>query len=223
MSTTTAEPAPAIRGVKAREEHELRVWTPIAMWLAGSCVIGVGTLLPGQPVNVADLRGLVVFGIFAATFTFLVFRPASNETLYVLTNVFSALGSVTVFLACLWSGGPSSGLAELYFFPVLYAAYFFRPWHVVMHLLFNSALALAPLFYASSLQGTQFPGHVAVLVCGFWGMAAVVAFRKHRLLMAELASRRQALADPLTGVCTTSAACATARPRSLSPTAPAWS
>jgi predicted signal transduction protein with EAL and GGDEF domain len=105
-----------------------------------------------------------------------------------------------VWLACFWSGGPSSGLAELYFFPVLYDAYFFRPKQVVTHLVINSMLAVSPLLYAASIRGTQFPGHVAVLISGFWGMSAVICYRKRRLLTAELMSRRQALSDPLTGL-----------------------
>jgi diguanylate cyclase (GGDEF)-like protein len=201
MGPTSEQPAMVMLGVEPRDEHDLRVWTPIAMWLAGAGAIGVGTVLPGGgTLRVAELRGLVGVGLCLAVVTFLVFRPASNRALYVLTNIFSTLGAVTVWLACLWSGGPNSGFAELYFFPVLYDAYFFRPKHVVWHLVLNSGLALSPLFYASSLQGGQFPGHVAMLISGFWGMSAVVAYRKRRLLRAELMSRRQALSDPLTDV-----------------------
>ncbi len=201
MGQTIERTTPAIRGVEPRDEHDLRIWSPIAMWLAGACAIGVGTLLPdGGTMQIDQLRGLVGFGLLAAVFTFFAFQPASNRTLYILTNIFSALGAVTVFLACLWSGGPSSGFAEMYFFPILYDAYFFRPRHLVWHLIFVSGLALSPLFYAASIRGTQFPGHVAMLVSGLWGMSAVVAYRKHRLMQAEMASRKQALSDPLTGV-----------------------
>jgi diguanylate cyclase (GGDEF)-like protein len=201
MARSIEQPGAAIRGVQPRDEHELRVWTPIAMWLAGGCIIFVGTLLPGEATqHIAELRGLAAFGVLAAIFTFVVFRAASNEALYVLTNVFSALGAVSVWLAVLWTGGPSSGLTELYFFPALYDAYFFRPRDVVWHLVLNSLLALSPLLYAGSLQGTQFPGHIAMLVCCLWGMSAVVAYRKRRLLRAELTSRQLSLSDPLTGL-----------------------
>lgn len=201
MAPAMDHPAPAMSGIEPRDEHDLRIWTPIAMWLAGSCAIAVGTVLPGNGrLHIVELRALVGFGLLAAIFTFFVFRPVSNRTLYVLTNVFSTLGAVTVWLACFWSGGPSSAFAELYFFPVLYDAYFFRPKQVVWHLVLNSMLAVSPLLYAASTEGTQFPGHVAVLISGFWGMSAVICYRKRRLLQAELMSRRQALSDPLTGL-----------------------
>ena len=201
MGRESNQPAPAMSGIEPREEHELRVWTAIAMWLAGGCAIAVGTVLPGQgALHVVELRWLVGFGLLAALFTFVVFRPASNRTLYVLTNIFSALGTLTVWFACLWSGGTSSAFIELYFFPALYVAYFFRRAHAVCHLALITALAASPLLYGGSATADQFPGHLVVLVAGLWGMAAVVGYRKRRLLLAEMASRRQALSDPLTGV-----------------------
>jgi diguanylate cyclase (GGDEF)-like protein len=188
-------------GVEPRDEHELRVWTPIAMWLAGSFTIGVATVLPHHGImDIAQLRGLAGFGLCAAIFTSAVFRPASNRALYVLTNIFTALGSVTVWLACFWSGGVSSVFFELYFFPVLYAAYFFRTRHAACHLVLITALAASPTLYDASPRAAQFPGHLAVMVAALWGMAAVIGYRKRRLLIAEMTSREQALSDPLTGV-----------------------
>ncbi len=188
-------------GVEPRDEHGLRVWTPIAMWLAGGCTIAVATLLPGGgTLHVVQLRALAGAGLCAATFTFLVFRPASNRALYVLTNIFTALGSVSVWLACLWSGGASSGFIEMYFFTVLYAAYFFRIRHAACQLVLVTVLAASPAVYDTSLQGTQFPGHLLVLLAALWGMALVIGYRKRSLLLAELKSREQALSDPLTGL-----------------------
>ena len=90
----------AMPGVEPRDEHDLRIWTPIAMWVAGSCTIGVGTVLPGGGrLHVAELRGLVVFGLICALFTFFAFRPLSNRALYAMTNVFTALGSLTIWFA----------------------------------------------------------------------------------------------------------------------------
>ncbi len=37
----------AMPGVEPRDEHDLRIWTAVAMWAAGSATIGVGTVLPG--------------------------------------------------------------------------------------------------------------------------------------------------------------------------------
>jgi hypothetical protein len=117
----------AMSGVEPRDEHDIRIWTPIAMWLAGGCTIGIGTVLPDTSrLHIGQLRGLVAFALCAALFTFVAFRPLSNRALYAMTNIFTALGSLTVWSACLWSGGASSGFLELYFFPALYAAYFFR-------------------------------------------------------------------------------------------------
>src|SRR5258707_4307707 len=96
----------AMSGVEPRDEHDLRIWTPIAMWVAGSCTIGVGTILPGGgTLHVAALRGLVVFGLICAVMTFFAFRPLSNRALYAATNVATALGSLTIWFACQWSGG----------------------------------------------------------------------------------------------------------------------
>lgn len=188
-------------GIEPRDEHELRVWTPIAMWLAGSATIAVATVLPGAGMlHVAQLRVLAGVGLCAAIFTFVVFRRVSNRTLYVLTNIFTALGTITVWLACLWSGGASSGFIEMYFFPVLYAAYFFRSRQAICQLALVTALAASPELYDASLRGTQFPGHLLVLLAALWGMAVVVGLRKRRLLLAELRSREQALSDPLTGL-----------------------
>ncbi len=188
-------------GIEPRDEHGLRVWTPIAMWLAGACTIAVATVLPGAgTLHVAQLRGLAGAGLCAAIFTFVVFRPASNRALYALTNVFTALGSVSVWLACLWSGGASSGFIEMYFFTVLYAAYFFRTKQAACQLALVTVLAASPAVYDTSLQGTQFPGHLLVLVAALWGMALVIGYRKRSLLLAELRSREQALSDPLTGL-----------------------
>jgi diguanylate cyclase (GGDEF)-like protein len=191
----------AMSGVEPRDEHDLRIWTPIAMWVAGSCTIGIGTVLPGgSKLHVTELRGLVVFGLLCALFTFFAFRPLSNRTLYVLTNVFTALGSLTIWFACLWSGGASSGFLELFFFPALYAAYFFRLKQALAHLLLITALAASPLLYDATPLRAQFPGHLTVLVAALWGLAAVVGYRKRRLLLAEQLLRQQAMSDPLTGL-----------------------
>ncbi len=201
MRSTIQQPARALSGIEPRDEHGLRVWTPIAMWLAGGCTIAVATVLPGGgTLHVVQLRALAVAGLCAAIFTFLVFRPASNRALYVLTNIFTALGSVSVWLACLWSGGASSGFIEMYFFTVLYAAYFFRVRHAACQLALVTVLAASPAVYDTSLQGTQFPGHLFVLLGALWGMALVIGYRKRTLLLAELRAREQALSDPLTGL-----------------------
>jgi len=201
MRSASEQPARAMAGIEPRDEHELRVWTPIAMWLAGSATIAVATVLPGDgSLHVAQLRGLAGVGLCAAIFTFVVFRRVSNRALYVLTNIFTALGSISVWLACLWSGGASSGFIEMYFFPVLYAAYFFRGRQAICQLVLVTALAASPELYDASLRGTQFPGHLLVLLAALWGMAVVVGLRKRRLLLAELRSREQALSDPLTGL-----------------------
>jgi diguanylate cyclase (GGDEF)-like protein len=191
----------AMSGVEPRDEHDLRIWTPIAMWVAGSCTIGVGTILPGGgTLHVADLRGLVAFGAICAVVTFFAFRPLSNRALYVATNVFTALGSLTIWFACQWSGGASSGFLELYFFPALYSAYFFRIEQALAQLLLITALAVSPLIYDAAPLHAHFPGHVTVLVIALWGLAAVVGYRKRRLLLAEQHSRQQAMSDPLTGL-----------------------
>jgi diguanylate cyclase (GGDEF)-like protein len=191
----------AMSGIEPRDEHGIRIWTPIAMWLAGACTIAIGTVLPdGGKLHVAELRGLVGFGLLAALFTFVVFRPLSNRALYAMTNIFTALGSLTVWLACLWSGGASSGFLELYFFPALYVAYFFRVKQAVGQLVLITLLAASPLIYDSAPLQAQFPGHLAVLVAALWGMAAAVGYRKRRLLLAEQLSRQQAMSDPLTGL-----------------------
>jgi diguanylate cyclase (GGDEF)-like protein len=201
MRSASEQPARAMVGIEPRDEHELRVWTPIAMWVAGSATIAVATVLPGGgALHVAQLRGLAGVGLCAAIFTFVVFRRASNRALYVLTNIFTALGSVSVWLACLWSGGASSGFIEMYFFPVLYAAYFFRSRQAICQIVLVMALAASPELYDASLRGAQFPGHLLVLLSALWGMAVVVGVRKRRLLLAELRSREQALSDPLTGL-----------------------
>jgi diguanylate cyclase (GGDEF)-like protein len=201
MRSASEQPARAMVGIEPRDEHELRVWTPIAMWIAGSATIAVATVLPGDgTLHVAQLRGLAGVGLCAAIFTFVVFRRASNGALYVLTNIFTALGTISVWLACLWSGGASSGFMEMYFFPVLYAAYFFRSRQAICQLVLVTALAASPELYDVSLREAQFPGHLLVLLSALWGMAVVVGLRKRRLLLAELRSREQALSDPLTGL-----------------------
>lgn len=201
MPSTIKQPARALSGIEPRDEHGLRVWTPIAMWLAGGCTIAVATVLPGGgALHVVQLRALAGAGLCAAIFTFFVFRPASNRALYVLTNIFTALGSVSVWLACLWSGGASSGFIEMYFFTVLYAAYFFRVRHAACQLALVTVLASSPAVYDTSLQGTQFPGHLFVLLAALWGMALGIGYRKRSLLLAELKAREQALSDPLTGL-----------------------
>jgi diguanylate cyclase (GGDEF)-like protein len=191
----------AMSGIEPRDEHDIRIWTPIAMWLAGSCTIGIGTILPhGGRLHVAQLRGVVAFGLFAALLTFVVFRPLSSRALYVMTNIFTALGSLTVWFACLWSGGAGSGFLELYFFPALYAAYFFRVREAVAQLALTTLLAASPLLYDGAPLQAQFPGHLAVLTTALWGMAAAVGYRKRRLLLAEQLSRQRAMSDPLTGL-----------------------
>jgi diguanylate cyclase (GGDEF)-like protein len=201
MRSASEQPARAMAGTEPRDERELRVWTPIAMWLAGSATIAVATVLPGGgALHVERLRGLAGAGLCAAAFTFAMFPRVSNRALYVLTNIFTVLGSISVWLACLWSGGASSGFIEMYFFPVLYAAYFFRSRQAIGQLVLVTALAASPELYGASLRGAQFPGHLLVLLAALWGMAVVVGLRKRRLLLAELRSREQALSDPLTGL-----------------------
>jgi diguanylate cyclase (GGDEF)-like protein len=201
MIGSTEPPAMAGTGLEPRDEHDLRIWTAIAMWLGGGCSIAAAAMVLGsRSQHFIALWGLVGFCALAATVTFLAFRPASNSALYVLTNIFSTLGALTVCLACLWSGGVRSGLVGMYLIPALYDAYFFRSRQALAHLVINSALVLSPLLYVSSLQGTQFPARATVLVLGMWGMSALVGLRKRNLLMAEMNARRGALSDPLTGL-----------------------
>ncbi|MDE3069471.1 MAG: GGDEF domain-containing protein, partial [Acidobacteriota bacterium] len=195
------EPAGAMAGVRPSDEHQPRIWNAIAMWVGGGTTIAASTLLSlPSGSDVSALRALAGFCFAAAAFSFVVFRPASNRALYVLTNTFSTLGALTVWLACHWSGGQASGLIGLYFFPVLYDAYFFRRPHMLAHLVLNSALVVSPLAYGTATAGAQFPGRLAVTLLALWGMSALVGARKRRLLAAELSTRRQALSDPLTGV-----------------------
>ncbi len=191
----------AMPGVEPRDEHDLRIWTAIAMWVAGALTIGVGTALPGGGrLHVSELRGLVAFGLMCALLTFVAFRPLSNRALYAMTNVFTALGSLSIWFACLWSGGASSGFLEGYFLTALYSAYFFRLKQALAQLVLITALAASPLVYDSTPLEAQFPGHLTVLVAALWGLAAVVGYRKRRLLLAEQLSRQQAMSDPLTGL-----------------------
>ncbi len=117
-----------------------------------------------------------------------------------MTNIFTALGTVSIWFACKWSGGASSGFLEGYFLTALYAAYFFRLRQALAQLVLITALAASPLVYDSTPLQAQFPGHLAVLVAALWGLAAVVGYRKRRLLLAEQMSRQQAMCDPLTGL-----------------------
>jgi diguanylate cyclase (GGDEF)-like protein len=191
----------AMPGVEPRDEHDLRIWTAVAMWVAGALTIGVGTVLPGGgKLHVTELRGLVAFGLLCAVITFVAFRPLSNRALYATTNVFTAVGTLSIGLACLWSGGASSGFLEGYFLTALYAAYFFRLRQALAQLALITVLAASPLVYDSAPLQAQFPGHLTVLVVALWGLAAVVGYRKRRLLLAEQLSRQQAMSDPLTGL-----------------------
>jgi diguanylate cyclase (GGDEF)-like protein len=187
--------------VQPRSEHDVRIWSAIAMWLGGAGALVAVILLPGPGRHHAgELWLLVPWCLAVALFTFVVFRPVGDRALYVLTNLFSTLGALTVFLACLLSGGAASGVAELYFFPVIYDAYFFRARHMHAHLVLNSALALAPLLYAANASVDEFPGHLVVLLVAFWSISLVISRRKGRLLQAEARARSQALSDPLTGL-----------------------
>src|SRR4051812_36876862 len=199
-------PAPSVGGqpgvvVATRDERNLRTLTAIAMWLGGGMAVGVAALLSSGAERHAGALALVTgWCVIAALFSFLVFPRVSNGTLYVLNNTFSTLGALTVAVACVWSGGASSGLMELYFFPVLYDAYFFRAREVGWHLALNSMLAAAPLLYSDSVVRAQFPGHALALVVAFWSMSIVIWRHRQRMLRAEAAARRQALSDPLTGL-----------------------
>ena len=177
------------------------MWTAIAMWVGGGCTLIAAVVLPGPTgENKGALEVLAAWCLFAAAFSFAVFPRLSNRALYVATNCFSALGAVTIFLACRWSGGADSGLAELYFFPVLYDAYFFRGRDVAWQVALNSALAISPLLYSGAIDQSQFPGHAMVLVATFWVLSIVICAYRRRMLEAEAASRRLALSDPLTGL-----------------------
>jgi diguanylate cyclase (GGDEF)-like protein len=201
MPAATEDATLALSGVQPNDEHDLRMWTALAMWAGGICAVFAGVLLPGPGAHhAAELKGAIACGVLLIGVQYLLFRQASNERLYVLNNLFSSLGAVTIWLIVLWTGGASSAFTEMYFFPVLYDAYFFRRREVVWHLVFNSALVLSPLLYDDSLAGTQFISHVALLLPGLWAMSALVVARKQRLLDAELRSRQHALSDPLTGV-----------------------
>jgi diguanylate cyclase (GGDEF)-like protein len=187
--------------VEPRFERELRIGCAIAMWLGGAIVTGAASvLLSAGHANPAGLRGLSAWCVVMALVVGVVWPRLSDRMLSFADDAVSGIGSLSVWLACYWSGGPASGLTELMFFPVLFDAYFFRGRTMVAHLLANTALALSPLLYAHSLAGTQFAGHAVMLVAAFWGMSIVVWQRKQRLLEAEVAARRQALTDPLTGV-----------------------
>jgi diguanylate cyclase (GGDEF)-like protein len=201
MTWATGEQVAGRSHLEPREEHDLRIWTAIAMWMGGACAIATGAIVLGaRNPHLDGLWMLVGLCVLAATVTFLAFRSLSNSTLYLFTNIFSALGALTIWLACLWSGGAATGLMGLYFFPSLYAAYFFRFRHALAHVVIYSALVISPLFYAASIRGTQFPARAAVLLLGMWAMSAVVGRRKRTLLIAELNARRGALSDPLTGL-----------------------
>jgi len=201
MVSSIEAAVPTLPGVESRDEHDLRIWTAAAMWLGGGVAATAATIIPGEAaLDVLALRWLAGLCVLASVISMALFPKASNSRLYLLTNIFSAIGEVGVCFACASSGGASSGFVGLYFFSVLYAAYFFRRSHACLHLALISVLAAAPLVYDSSIRGTQFPGRLVVLVACFWGMYAVIAQRKRRLLLAELTSRQRALSDSLTGL-----------------------
>jgi len=170
------------------------------MWLGGCAALAAAVLLPATPAHLKPAVGaLAGWTVVAAAFSYLVFPRCSERTLYLLNNLFSSLGALTVWAACFWSGGAASPLASLYFFPVLYDAYFFRLRHALPHLLVNSLLALSPLLYQGRNAQTRIAG-LAVMVGVLCVTSALVGWGKRKLLAAELAARRQALTDPLTGV-----------------------
>jgi diguanylate cyclase (GGDEF)-like protein len=201
VGTLVVDPTCALGDLKSRDERDLRIQSAIAMWLGGAGAIGLAVLLPdGVRRDAPALIALLIWCLLAALISYLIFPKASERTLYALNNLFSTLGALTVFGACYYSGGAASGMSALFFFPVLYDAYFFRAWHALGHLVINSALALAPLLYSSQHVVNAHFARMLVMVAVFWLLSAVLGAGKRRLLDAERAARRQALSDPLTGL-----------------------
>jgi diguanylate cyclase (GGDEF)-like protein len=187
--------------VEPRDERGLMLASSIVMWLGGAAAAGAACLLPGAGhTDTTGLHVLIAVCVFFALFAHVVLRRVSERALALLVAVILAAGTVSVWLSCVWSGGPASELIELFCFPAIYCAFFLRGRHMLVQLAFISALVLSPLVYSSDPTQAQFPGQVTVLLVGIWGITIVVAAGKRRLLAAELAARRQALTDPLTGV-----------------------
>jgi diguanylate cyclase (GGDEF)-like protein len=201
--STTGEvaAAPAAVRVAPRDERGQKIWTAVAMWSGGACALAVAAALPGAAGQRDGVLWLLLAGCVAVTLTLLVLFPRlSDRGLYLWSNVYSTLGSVTAGLACMASGGAASGLTEVYFFPVLYNAYFFKGRDVAWQLVVVSALAIAPLLYSAASTNTQYPAHATVLVVAFWVLSAIIRAYRRRMLSAEAESRRLSLSDPLTGL-----------------------
>jgi len=113
------------------------------MWLGGGAALLASFLIPDTAAHLQPgIAVLAGWCVVAASFSYIVFFRTRDPLLYLLNNLFSKLGALTVWAACYWSGGGESPLIFLYYFPVLYDAYFFKPRQAAIHLGANCALAL---------------------------------------------------------------------------------
>ncbi|MDE3069396.1 MAG: GGDEF domain-containing protein [Acidobacteriota bacterium] len=185
----------------ARDEHAIRVWAGMALWVSGAtaamALTVIGRLTPTQIAGQHYVAAACA--VVALLHPVLVLR-LRGRALYIATNVFSTFGAAVVWACIFWSGGAGSAMVVLYFLPSFYDAYFFRPRHLAAHLSLTTALVLSPLLYDGHLAGTQFPSRAAVALIGLWVVSAVISNRKGRMLAAERSARREARHDPLTDV-----------------------
>lgn len=186
--------------VSVREERRLRIFTAVAMWVAGGATIAASALLGSVTTgNETYAYGLAAYAIAVALFTAVQFPRASPRGLHWYTNVFCLLGMVTVAASAALSGGGASPLTTLYVFPALYAAYFFGPRGMAVHLALYAAIGLTVDVLVQAPDTRFLATRSVLLLAGTVALCVAISWHKSRLMLVLEAVREQALRDPLTG------------------------
>jgi signal transduction histidine kinase len=114
------------------------------LYLAGALIVGVSALLPATGGRDKDALALVVV---AAVFVALVILVLFDRIPIWGFNVFTALGSGLIALVIHFGGDTGSNYRPIYYWVILYAAYFFAPWQILLQ------LTLVGVFYGVALLG----------------------------------------------------------------------
>lgn len=181
---------------------QLRSLTGGVLWLALAALAGVQQIGPAGISIPAGPYVLLVGGATAIGLLCVIARErVSQRTFVVAEQVLLGLSWTAIAAMVALTDGAASADMALFATAFCYAAYFLAPRAAVIQISFGTIALWAPLVYDQpAVEGSGFIVRAAAMTVVLWTTAVVIARNAAALRDAETATRRLALADPLTGV-----------------------
>ncbi len=141
-------------------------------------------------------QSLIVYGALYALF---VLPRVSRHAFPYAEEPNMLLGWLLLAAVAYATGGAESAFSAMFIFAMLYAAYFWKPRRAIPHILFGSALFMAPLVYDPQAASSGFLAFSIVALAAFWFTSAAILVQRAAMRRSVITANALALTDPLTG------------------------